>query len=80
LFLLCEQKNFQINVIDDHYRFLDGLHVKGILELAGPFADKSGGAYLLRADSFDEAQRIAMQDPVYTSKSSTITVYEWNAK
>jgi uncharacterized protein len=34
---------FQTSVIDDHYAFLDRLRQQGILELAGPFTDKSGG-------------------------------------
>lgn len=79
LVLTLRTPNFQPKVVDDHYRFLDNLHAKGLLELAGPFADKSGGAYLLRVGSFDEAHQIAMQDPVHTSKSSVVTVYEWNA-
>ncbi|WP_016832740.1 YciI family protein [Herbaspirillum lusitanum] len=80
LVLTFRTPNFQPNIVDDHYRFLDGLHAKGQLELAGPFADKSGGAYLLQVGSIDEARQIAMQDPVHTSQSSVVTVHEWNAK
>lgn len=60
--------------------FLDGLKQRGQLELAGPFTDKSGGAYLIKAVSLEEAKGIAFNDPVHTSKSSIVTVYEWNAK
>lgn len=80
LVLTLRTPNFQPGIVDDHYRFLDKLRAKGLLELAGPFSDKSGGAYLLRVSSFEEAQKIAMQDPVHTSQSSVVTVYEWNAK
>ena len=72
--------NFDPSVIEAHYAFLEGLKRKGLLEMAGPFTDKSGGAYLIRAASLDEARAIAFSDPVHTSKSSIVTVYEWNAK
>ncbi len=71
---------FQTSVIDDHYAFLDRLRQEGKLELAGPFTDKSGGAYVIRANNLDEARTVAFSDPVHTSKSSVVTVYEWNAK
>ncbi|MCB9475166.1 MAG: hypothetical protein H6678_15295 [Candidatus Delongbacteria bacterium] len=38
-----------------------------------------GGAYLNRAASLDQARAIAFTDPVHTSGSSLVTVYEWNA-
>jgi uncharacterized protein YciI len=50
------------------------------LELAGPFSDKSGGAYVLKADTLEEAQALAFDDPVHITGSSAVTVYEWNAK
>ncbi|EKD98968.1 MAG: hypothetical protein ACD_23C00190G0001 [uncultured bacterium] len=71
---------FQASVIDAHYAFLDRLRQQGQLELAGPFADKSGGAYLIKAANLEEARALAFSDPVHTSKSSIVTVYEWNAK
>jgi uncharacterized protein YciI len=71
---------FQPSVIDAHYAFLDRLRAEGRLELAGPFTDKSGGAYLIRAASLEEARALAFSDPVHTSQSSVVTVYEWNAK
>jgi uncharacterized protein len=71
---------FLPSVIDEHCAFLDRLRRQGILELAGPFTDKSGGAYLIRAANLDEARALAFSDPVHTSRSSLVTVYEWNAK
>jgi uncharacterized protein YciI len=71
---------FQPAVIDAHYAFLDRLRQQGQLELAGPFTDKSGGAYLITAANLDQAQALAFSDPVHTSGSSLVTVYEWNAK
>jgi len=71
---------FQTSVIDAHYAFLDRLREQGKLELAGPFTDKSGGAYLIKADSLEEAKALAFSDPVHVTRSSVVTVYEWNAK
>lgn len=71
---------FQTGVIDEHYAFLDRLRQDGRLEMAGPFTDRSGGAYVIRADSLAEAQSLAFSDPVHTTKSSVVSVYEWNAK
>lgn len=71
---------FQTSVIEEHYAFLDRLRQQGKLELAGPFTDKSGGAYVIRADNLEEAESLAFGDPVHTTKSSVVSVYEWNAK
>jgi uncharacterized protein len=67
-------------VIDEHYAFLDRLRRQGILELAGPFTDKSGGPYLIKTANLDEARALAFSDPLHTTHFSVFTVYEWNAK
>lgn len=71
---------FNPEFIAPHYAFLDRLRSTGLLKLAGPFADKSGGAYLLEAESIDDAKKIAYSDPLHTSLSSVVTVHEWQAK
>lgn len=71
---------FQTSVIDEHYAFLDRLRQEGKLELAGPFTDRSGGAYLLKAANLEEARALAHGDPLHTNESSIVTVYEWDAK
>lgn len=71
---------FQPSVIEAHHAFLERLRQDGILEMSGPFTDKTGGAYLIRAANFEEAKAWAVADPLHTTKSSVVTVYEWNAK
>lgn len=61
-----------------HRAFLDALRAEGRLELAGPFGDSSGGAYLLLADDHDEAVAIAHRDPLHLSGSSRIEVRAWH--
>ena len=62
-----------------HKAFLDTLRAQGRLELSGPFADASGGAYLMRAATLEEAQATALRDPLHLRGSSTVTVHEWRA-
>lgn len=71
---------FDPQVIEPHYEFLRDLLAREILELFGPFTDKSGGAYMINAANLEEATAIVHRDPVYTSGSSEVTIYEWNAK
>lgn len=66
--------------LDAHYAFLTKLSADGLLEQAGGFADKSGGAYVLTVGSRAEAEAIIAKDPVLTSGSSILTLREWNAK
>lgn len=80
LIMTLRTPHFDPAVIAPHYAHLDRLRERGVLELFGPFSDKSGGAYLIRAKDLDEARSIAHSDPVHTSGSSKVTVYEWNAK
>jgi len=70
---------FDASVVPEHYEFLDQLRKAGRLVLAGPFTDKSGGAYLLKAGGLEEAKALAFEDPVYRTRSSNVEVREWNA-
>ncbi|KGI77988.1 YciI family protein [Oleiagrimonas soli] len=68
---------FDAGLIDAHRHFLDDLREAGRLELAGGFADQTGGAYVLRADDLEQAQALAFEDPLHLSHASTVTVHEW---
>lgn len=80
LVTLMRTPEFQASVVAAHVDFLAKLRAQGQLDLAGPFTDQSGGAYLLRAESLAAAQALAWCDPLYLTKSSIVTVYEWDAK
>ncbi len=80
LVITTRTPNFQQEIVEKHYTFLDLLRSNNKLEMFGPFTDKSGGAYIIKAESLEEASKIAQQDPLYTTKSSTIKLYEWNVK
>lgn len=79
LVMAMRTPQFKQSVTDAHKKHLAQLKADGVLELAGPFTDKSGGAYVIAAKDLKAAQRIAFDDPVHTSGSSEVSVYEWNA-
>jgi uncharacterized protein YciI len=78
LVMAMRNPTFSDEAIAPHLAFLDQLRAAGQLEMTGGFTDKSGGAYLLAADTLEEAQAIVDRDPLATCGSSTLTVYEWN--
>lgn len=80
LVLTMRLSEFDPQIIPAHYRFLDDLRDRSLLEQAGPFTDKSGGAYVLQADNLEEAQRLAKQDPLALRNCSNVTVHEWDSR
>jgi len=51
------------NIIRAHVRHLKGLEKSDRLVLCGPFTDYNGGIVVFRANSLDEARKIAESDP-----------------
>ncbi|MBS7458982.1 hypothetical protein KB893_017755 [Coralloluteibacterium stylophorae] len=77
LVLAMRSPGFDAAVGPRHRAFLDALEAEGRLAGTGPFADGSGGAYLLRAGDLAEATAIAHRDPLHTESASILTVHEW---
>ena len=77
LVLAIRTPEFQDSVLEPHRAFLDSLRSSGRLEISGGFTDKTGGAYVLKAANLDEARTLAFSDPLHTTGSSRLTVYEW---
>ncbi|MBI3961629.1 MAG: hypothetical protein HY335_02670 [Deinococcus sp.] len=46
-----------------HVGFLRQLKAQGVVILAGPYGDGSGGLIMLQAESLEAAQRLMAQDP-----------------
>ncbi|HET7299909.1 MAG TPA: YciI family protein [Oleiagrimonas sp.] len=80
LVTVMRNPGFDAGLIPAHGAFLDGLRERRQLELAGPFTDASGGAYLLLADDLQVAEALAFTDPLHASGSSSVSVREWNAR
>ena len=79
LVMAMRKPDFSDEAIAPHLVFLDALRADGKLEMTGGFSDKSGGAYVLLVGTLEEAKAIAAADPLATSDSSDLVVYEWNA-
>lgn len=79
LVITMRKPTFDPQVIPAHYEFLNDLRTRGLLEQAGPFTDKTGGAYVLNASDREEGRRLAEQDPLYSKNCSRISVHEWDA-
>lgn len=79
LILAMRTPQFQQSIIGAHKEYLAQLNSDGLLELAGPFTDKTGGAYVIKVEDLKTAQAIAFSDPIHTSGSSEVSVYEWSA-
>ena len=63
--------------LGDHGRYLLTLHSKGILKIAGPFTDDSGGAIMFTAASESEAKEIVMKDPAVASGVFVYDLHPW---
>lgn len=77
LVMVMRTPRFDPSVIEPHKRFLAGLREQGRLQETGRFTDGTGGAYIVLADSLEQAKEIVYTDPVHTTGASELTVYEW---
>ncbi|MGE5704224.1 MAG: YciI family protein [Clostridia bacterium] len=62
-----------------HLEYINELYHKGQVIMAGPFTDKRGGMVIYKADSWEEAQRLAEADPVVVQGARTLELREWSA-
>lgn len=67
--LVMRQPGFDPALLPHHAAFLTGLRAQGLLELAGGFDDRSGGAHLPRG----------VADPRVVGGASTAHVRGWRA-
>ncbi|TFH85526.1 hypothetical protein EQG41_16445 [Billgrantia azerbaijanica] len=79
LIVAMRTPRFQQSVVEAHREYLAQLKEQGLLGLAGPFTDKTGGAYIVKAKDLESAKAIAFGDPIHTTGSSMLSVYEWDA-
>ena len=71
VYLMNNKKDLNLQVVQEHVEHLRTLDQEGRLVLCGPFADYPGGMVVSRADSEDEALRIAESDPFIASGFKT---------
>jgi uncharacterized protein YciI len=61
----------------EHGRYMLDLYRRGIMRLAGRFADGSGGAMLFSADDDASAQAIVAADPAVVAQTFTYELRQW---
>jgi len=70
------------DVLPQHLEYMIGLEKKGVLFASGPLTAAAGapagdGLTILRADSAEDARRIASADPFVVNKLRSFEVREW---
>ena len=69
--------------LEEHLAFQGELEAKGIMFGAGPFPNDAGdewsgeGMVVIRADSLEEARKIADSDPMHASGARNYTIRPW---
>lgn len=76
LTIIDEEKNTKVRPA--HLQYIDGLYQQGKVVSAGPFTDKKGGMVIYQAESYEEAKKMAEEDPVVIEKARTLELREWN--
>ncbi|MGG1396726.1 YciI family protein [Bacillus salipaludis] len=79
LVLIERKPSFTGSYIQGHREFLQSLREQQLLIMAGGFEDQTGGAYVVTADSLEEAKSLVSKDPMNQENESVYTVKEWNA-
>jgi uncharacterized protein YciI len=61
----------------EHRRYMLDLYRRGVMRLAGRFADGSGGAMLFGADDDASAQAIVAADPAVVAQTFAYELRQW---
>jgi len=63
--------------LDQHLNWMKQQHDAGKIPFSGPTTDRKYGIYVIRADSKDEASRIAASDPYTAAGFCSFELLEW---
>jgi len=63
--------------LDTHLAWMKQQHDEGKILLSGPSGDRKYGMYLIKANSREEAERIAGADPYTTAGHTTFELIQW---
>ncbi|WP_352419079.1 YciI family protein [Proteiniborus sp.] len=66
-------------ILDVHKAYLQKYIDEGKIYAKGPFTDHSGGLVIYKVDSFEEAKKLAENDPAILEKSRKLTLKEWRS-
>jgi uncharacterized protein YciI len=85
MWFFCKRTNLKppgarSSTLDLHLAWMKQQHLAGKILLSGPSPDLKLGMYLIRADSRDEAERIAASDPYTEAGDASYELTEWNVR
>ena len=63
--------------LDEHLVWMKHQHDTGKIIMSGPTPDRQYGQYLIRAESWPEAEAIAVSDPFTAGGCTTFDIIEW---
>lgn len=66
-------------MLDIHKAYLQELIHEGKIYAKGPFTDHSGGLVIYKADSFEEAKKLAENDPAVLQGYRKLILKEWKS-
>ena len=63
-----------------HLEFLEQSEQKGLIFARGRFTDGTGGLVIYKAESLEEARKLAESDPYVKSGARSLELHEWDLK
>jgi uncharacterized protein YciI len=75
LYMLDVERNQELR--PQHLEYLNELSSQGKIFAKGPFVDGSGGLVIYKAESLDEAKKLAEEDPYVLEKVRRLELHEW---
>jgi uncharacterized protein len=63
-----------------HVEFLDQKSKEGKILARGRFVDGAGGLIIYKADSLEDAKKIAASDPYVVNGARSLELHEWDMK
>jgi uncharacterized protein YciI len=68
------------NLRPQHLDFLGREEKEGRVFARGKFTDDAGGLVIYRAESLEQARKIAQSDPYVSSGARSLEIHEWDMK
>lgn len=70
-------KELNQRVRPDHLAYMAALEEEGTIFAKGRFVDGSGGMVIYRAETFEEAEDLAIRDPYVIHGARSYEIREW---
>ena len=77
-FLPIVDQELNAKIRPAHLEYINDLYRQDKVFMAGPFTDKQGGLGIYKAESLEEARKLAEADPVVVEGARTLELREWS--